>query len=164
MLRASVLLLSSAIVLAGCQGEESAADGDQAASRPAPAAGSVEASLPPLKPGRWRTTTLVTGSSEPAPAPVVACITDAGQRANVAMAERLGTLSCSERWVRREGEAIVSYAVCEVDGAKQTYSTRATGDFASDFFIESTVTRDPPLASGAAQFRTSVHSRWMGDC
>ena len=163
MLRTSVLLLSSVIVLAACQRKESAGSGaDSTASGPVP--GSVEASLPPLKAGRWRTTTLVAGSSDPQPAPVVACITNQAQRANVAMAERLGSLSCSERWVRREGEAIVSHAVCEVDGATQTFDTRATGDFATDFFIDSAVTRDPPLAGGAAEFRTKVHSRWMGEC
>ena len=162
MLRTSVVLLSSVFMLAGCQREEAAPEGQGGSA--APAAGSVEAERPPLKPGRWRTTTLVIGSSDPAPAPVVACISDAAQRANVAMAERLGSLSCSERWVRREGEAIVSHAVCKVDGATQTFDTRATGDFASDFFIESTVTRDPPLAGGASQFRTSVHSRWLGKC
>ena len=163
MLRTSVLLLSSVVALAGCQREESAGSGgDPAAAGPAP--GSVEASLPPLKAGRWRTTTLVVGSSDPPPAPVTACITGQTQRANVAMAERLGSLSCSERWVRREGEAIVSRAVCEVDGATQTFDTRATGDFAADFFIDSSVKRDPPLAGGAAEFRSKVHSRWMGEC
>ena len=163
MLGTRVLLLSSVfVVLAGCQREEAAEGSGQSA---APPAGSVEASLPPLKPGRWRTTTLVVGSTEPAPAPVVACISNSGaQRANVAMAERLGSLSCSERWVRREGEAIVSHAVCEVDGATQTFDTRATGDFAADFFIDSTVRRDPPLAGGGSEFRTKVHSRWMGEC
>ena len=162
MLRTSVLLLSSVcVVLAGCQREEAAEGSGQSAG---PAPGSVEASLPPLKPGRWRTTTMVVGSTDPAPAPVVACISDSTQRANVAMAERLGSLSCSERWVRPEGEAIVSHAVCEVDGATQTFDTRATGDFATDFFIESTVRRDPPLAGGGSEFRTKVHSRWMGDC
>jgi hypothetical protein len=157
-------LLSSVLVLAACQQEDSAAGGGEASGAAGPAAGSVEASLPPLKPGRWRTTTLVVGSSDPAPPPTVACITDAAQRANVAMAERLGSLSCSERWVRREGEAIVSHAVCEVDGATQTYDTRATGDFATDFFIDSSVKRDPPLAGGASEFRSKVHSRWMGEC
>ena len=163
MLRASVLLLSSACVLAGCQRDEGARSSAQG-SASAPAPGSVEATLPPLKPGRWRTTSLIVGSDAPSPAPVVACITDEAQRANVAMAERLGSLSCSERWVRREGEAVVSHAVCEVDGVTQTFDTRATGDFAADFFIESTVRRDPPLEDGSAEYRTTVHSRWMGDC
>ena len=164
MLRSSVLFLSSVLVLAGCQREESAGSQEAGAGAQAPAASSVEATLPPLKPGRWRTTTMVVGSPEQAPPPVTACISGQSQRANVAMAERLGALSCSERWVRREGEAIVSHAVCQVDGATQTFDTRATGDFSSDFFIESSVKRDPPLAGGAAEFRTSVHSRWMGDC
>lgn len=164
MLRSSVLFLSAAAVLGGCQREEAGGDAAAGGGAAAPAPGSVEATLPPLKPGRWRTTTTITGSDQPAPPPVTACIADAAQRANVAMAERLGSLSCSERWVRREGEAIVSHAVCEVDGSTQTFDTRATGDFATDFFIESTVRRDPPLASGAAEYRTKVHSRWMGEC
>lgn len=160
----SVLFLSAAAMVAGCQREESGGNTAEGGGAAGPAAGSVEATLPPLKAGRWRTTTLVVGSTEPQPPPVTACITDAAQRANVAMAERLGSLSCSERWVRREGEAIVSHAVCQVDGATQTFDTRATGDFATDFFIDSTVRRDPPLAGGAAEYRTSVHSRWMGKC
>ena len=163
MPRASVLLLSSVLALAGCQRDQ-AAEGSGGQSARGPAPGSVEASLPPLKAGRWRTTTLIVGSTEAQPAPVTACITDAAQRANVAMAERLGSLSCSERWVRREGEAIVSHAVCTVDGATQTFDTRATGDFAADFFIDSVVKRDPPLTGGAAEYRTKVHSRWLGDC
>lgn len=164
MLRSSVMFLSAASVLAGCQREESGGNAAAGSDSAAPAPGSVEATLPPLKAGRWRTTTMVVGSTAQPPPPVTACITDAEQRANVAMAERLGSLSCSERWVRREGEAIVSHAVCEVDGVTQTFDTRATGDFATDFFIESKVTRDPPLAGGAAEYRTSVHSRWMGEC
>ena len=162
MLRSGVLVLSSVCVLAACEREEPAATTGQGATPPA--AGSFEASLPPLKPGRWRTTTMVAGSTAPPPAPIVACITEQTQRANVAMAERLGSLSCTERWVRREGQAVVSHAVCEVDGVTQTFDTRATGDFATDFFIESTVKRDPPLDNGAAEYRTTVHSRWMGDC
>jgi len=164
VLRASVLFLSAAVVLAGCQREEEGGNTAAGGGAAAPAPGSVEATLPPLKPGRWRTTTLVVRSPEQAPAPVTACITDQTQRANVAMAERLGSLSCSERWVRREGEAVVSHAVCKVDGATQTFDTRATGDFATDFFIDSKVVRDPPLAGGAAEYRTNVHSRWMGEC
>lgn len=160
MLRSSVLFLSSALLLGACdQGGDKAAPPGQSA---APAPNSVEATLPPLKPGRWRTTTHVDGTDQQ-PAPTVACITDAAQRANVAMAERLGSLSCSERWVRREGAAIISRAVCDVDGGTQTYETTATGDFAADFFIKSVVRRDPP-GDGAAEFRTTVHSRWMGEC
>ena len=160
MLRFGLLLLSSAFAVAACG--DSGGDTGKAAGA-APAATGVEATLPPLKPGRWRTTTTVVGSNQQ-PAPTVACIADASQKANVAMAERLGSLSCSERWVRRDGEAIVSRAVCKVDGATQTFETRATGDFAGDFFIASVVKRDPPLADGGAEFRTTVHSRWMGKC
>jgi hypothetical protein len=158
--KSSVLLLSSALVLAAC-GREEAAPSGEAGAGPAPTG--VEATLPSLKPGRWRTTTTVAGAAAQ-PAPTVACIADKAQKANVAMAERLGQLSCSERWVRQEGDAIVSRAVCEVDGATQTYETRATGDFSTDFFINSVVTRDPPQSDGGAEFRTTVHSRWMGEC
>ena len=160
MLKSGVLLLSSALVLAACGREEAASSGEAGAG---PAPTGVEATLPSLKPGKWRTTTLVAGAAAQ-PAPTTACISGAAQKANVAMAERLGQLSCSERWVRREGDAIVSRAVCQVDGATQTYDTRATGDFATDFFINSVVTRDPPQSDGGAEFRTTVHSRWMGEC
>jgi hypothetical protein len=161
VLRLGVLLLSSAVVIAGC-GREDETESEGAGAQGARAQGPVEASLPPLKPGRWRTTTHVEGSNQHPP-PTSACITDETQKANVAMAERLGSLSCSERWVRREGQAIVSHAVCQVDGVTQTFDTRATGDFSTDFFINSVVKRDPPL-DGQAEYRTTIHSRWMGDC
>lgn len=172
MLRYSPVLLASALLaaasLAGCDrsGGGSAEGGDPgglASGETIPAAsGSVDSDVPELAPGRWRVT--VASQAGPEFPPETVCLTEADVRAKKSIGERALELPCDERNVTKEGDAVVTRAVCDVGGIKRTIETRATGDFKSDYYIDYVENIDPPPAEAPAEIRRRLHARLLGDC
>ncbi len=171
-MRASAWVLAAALAALAACGERSdgggkADDGSSVATAPdtvpaTPASGAAE-TAPQRRPGKWRMTTTVTGMQ---PQHAVVCLAEEDDRslAEIAEQERLAAASCSDRRVTREGDEIVTHAVCKVEGGTQTIDTRARGDFQKDYWIDSTVTMDPP-SPGVGQVRSSIHAVWLGeDC
>ena len=158
MLRVSVLCLASAMVLVACERAETPAPVAGTAATPTPP---VDPDTPALKPGQWRVVIDVDGS--PPPRVQTMCVT-AEQAARRQGLEATASMNCSERTVERVGSEVVIHAVCQVGGTERTYDHRARGDFASDYFIDSSVKLSPPDAEGRTEIKSRTHARWISEC
>ena len=153
------------VALAACGGEgsqdsstETTAAGEQTA-----AALGIDPDVPSIKAGKWRIST-ASMSGPDFPAQTV-CLTPADAAAKKGLGERAASLPCAPRDVRREGEAVVIEAVCNVGGVASTISTRAYGDFNSDYYIDYVENLDPPPADQPAELKRKLHARLMSeDC
>ncbi len=165
MLKTSSLALLCALALVGCGqsggegGKDSTASPESAEDGPA---GEVADNVPALKPGKWRVTVVKeTGPDFPAQN---ICLSEADARAKKGLGERAGELPCSDRAVTREGDAVVTRAVCNIGGVTRTIETRATGDFQADYWVAYAEKLDPPPEAGPPEVRRRIHARWMGEC
>lgn len=74
-----------------------------------------------------------------------------------------GQQQCAKPVIRREGATTVVETDCKVEGS--TARTRAvlTGDFASAYKADITVSFNPPL-QGMKEQKMAVEGRWIGPC
>lgn len=149
------------LVLAGCDGGGGEAEEKALAERQAAAAG-VDPDVPALKAGKWRVSTATARGPE-FPAQTV-CLSELDAAAKKGLGERAAELPCAPRDVRKEGDVVITEAVCNVGGTMRSINTRAYGDFNSDYFIDYMEGPDPAPADQPAEIQRKLHARHMGDC
>ena len=66
--------------------------------------------------------------------------------------------------MRKEGDVVITEAVCNVGGVMRAINTRAYGDFNADYFIDYMEDADPPPPGGQPEIKRKLHARHMGDC
>lgn len=89
------------------------------------------------------------------------CLTAEAAAAKRGLGERAASLPCAPRDVRKEGEVVITEAVCNVGGVVRTINTRAYGDFNSAYFIDYVENSDPPPADAPPEIRRKLHARLM---
>jgi hypothetical protein len=72
--------------------------------------------------------------------------------------------SCSLGEFVRSGEAWVAESVCREGRATVTSRAVATGDFESEYRIDTIVTHTGPASAGRREDREAVQARWLGPC
>jgi hypothetical protein len=72
--------------------------------------------------------------------------------------------SCSLGEFVRSGEAWVAESVCREGKARVTGRAVATGDFETEYRIDTVVTHAAPGPSGRREDREAVVARWLGPC
>ena len=157
-MKVSALCLASALLLTACGGGEEEAT----AENPQPGAGNVASDVPELKPGRWRVT--VVSETGPQFPPETICLTEADARAKKGLGERAAELPCEQRNVARDGDAVVTRAICNVGGVTRTIESRAQGDFQLAYNVNYVESLDPPPPDGPPEIRRRLVVRWMGEC
>lgn len=146
-------------VLAGCGngGEEAEAE---LAERRAAAAG-VDADVPAIAPGKWRISVASMRGPE-FPAQTV-CLSPTDAAAKKGLGERASQLPCAPRDVRKEGDRVITEAVCNVGGVMRAIRTEAYGDFNKDYFINYLENNDPMPVDGQPEVQRKLHARLMAD-
>lgn len=159
MLRFSPVLLASALLLSACDNKS---DTEEAIEETVEAASAdVDSDVPELAPGRWRiTTAAATGPDFP---PQTVCLSEENAKNKKGLGERALELPCSERDVIREGDVVITRAVCSVGGITRTIEARASGDFKSDYYVDYLENINPAPADGVAEIKRRLHARLMGD-
>jgi hypothetical protein len=146
-------------LLAACSGQS---ESEEAKEETIEAASSdVDPDVPELEPGRWRVVTM-TESGPEFPAENV-CLTEANAKNKQGLGERALELPCDQRDVTREGDVVVTRAVCSVGGVTRTIEARASGDFKSDYYVDYKENVDPPPSEGPPEIKRRLHARWMGE-
>lgn len=159
MLKYSVLAsVPLILVLASC-GEGEA---DAPAAEATAAASGVNPDVPAIKAGKWRVTVASMAGPE-FPAQTI-CLSAADAAAKAGLGERATTLPCDPRDVRKEGDSVVTEAVCNVGGVMRSIRTTAYGDFDADYFVDYIENTDPPPADAPPEIHRKMHARYMGDC
>lgn len=171
MLRFSPVMLASALALtvglSACErGGEADADspvtGEEPGDTPEVGAGRVAENVPEVAAGRWRVT--VASETGPEFPPENICLSESDSRAKKGLGERAAELPCDAREVVRQGDAVVTSAVCNVGGITRTIRTEATGDFSADYYVNYVENVDPPPSEGPPEIKRRIHARRMGDC
>lgn len=120
--------------------------------------------MPKPKVGKWKMTMDIAGM--PTKQSVAICLTQAMIDDMKGYAQSSGAANCTTNDTTREGQAIVTRAVCEAagenGGAKSTIVTRAVGDFNSRYTVETSITSDPPSPTGP--MTSSTLAEYMGPC
>lgn len=158
------IVLASApllLVLAGCDGggggkAEAPSNQDVAAAR------GVDPDVPAIKAGKWRVSVAAMSGPEFPAQTVCLSAQDAARKAG--LGERATLLPCAPRDVRKEGDRVVTEAVCNVGGVMRSIRTTAYGDFNSDYFIDYVENNDPLPADNPPEVQRKMHARYMGDC
>lgn len=166
MLRFSALAsVPVLLVLCGCgggEGGDSSAKTTEEGAATAAARG-VDPDVPTIKAGKWRVSVAaMTGPEFPAQ---TICLSPKDAAAKAGLGERATLLPCAPRDVRKEGERVVTEAICNVGGVMRAIRTEAYGDFNSDYFIEYIENNDPLPTDNPPEIQRKMHARYMGeDC
>lgn len=157
-----VAVAGAALTLAACsQGggktEGQAGAGETGASAPA-------ASMEGPRPGLWRVTTSMAGLPAGAtPAPVETCVSSATFEVpgGAAMSP---DAKCTTQPFRREGDAMVTHTICEMQaGIKSDSTIRVTGDFSSRYTMQVTSTTTGAPAP-TPETTITMNAERLGDC
>ncbi|KAF0172971.1 MAG: hypothetical protein FD124_2085 [Alphaproteobacteria bacterium] len=156
-----VVVACAVLALAGCSPAGEKAGGEKTGG---PAAVSDSAGMPKPKVGKWKMTMDIAGM--PTKQSVAICLTQAMIDDMKGYAQSSGAANCTTNDTTREGQAIITRAVCEAaggnGGATNTIVTRAVGDFNSRYTVETSITSDPPSPTGP--MTSSTLAEYMGPC
>jgi hypothetical protein len=147
------------LVLAGCDsggGEAEAPSNEEIA-----AARGVDPDVPAIKAGKWRVS-VASMSGPEFPAQTV-CLSPQDAARKAGLGERATLLPCAPRDVRKEGDKVITEAVCNVGGVMRAIRTTAYGDFNSDYFIDYVENNDPLPADNPPEISRKMHARYMGE-
>jgi hypothetical protein len=150
------------LVLAGCDGGGGGDKAEAPSAEALAAARGVDPDVPAIKAGKWRVSVASMAGPE-FPAQTV-CLSAADAAAKAGLGERATLLPCAPRDVRKEGDSVVTEAVCNVGGVMRSIKTTAYGDFSSDYFVDYIENNDPPPAENPPEIHRKMHARYMGDC
>jgi hypothetical protein len=150
---ACVVLGLAACSPAGEKAGGTAADG-------APVAAADGGAMPKPKIGKWKMTMDIAGM--PTKQSVAICVTQQMIDEMKGYAQASGAANCTTNNTAREGQAVVTRAVCEAQGSSNTIVTRAVGDFNSRYTVETSITSDPPSPTGPVT--SSTLAEYMGPC
>ena len=114
---------------------------------------------PKRKSGIWELR--MNSAGLPQPMVTQQCVTESTD--DLTRAAPGGQQQCAKPVIRREGASTVVETDCKVEGS--TARTRAvlSGDFASAYRADITVSFDPPL-QGMTEQKMAVEGRWIGPC
>lgn len=157
-----VLAGAAALMLSACN-QGGAAEGETKAGE---GGAMAPAAMDGPKPGLWRVTTSVAGmpgAAAAAPPATEVCVTQATFEAPGGSASTPGA-TCNTQPFRREGDAVVSSSVCEMQGGMKTETNiRVTGDFTSRYTMEAkTKTTGGPAQM--PEITTTMNAERVGDC
>lgn len=121
--------------------------------------------LPSRKPGLWELKTLIEGKTA-ASQVMKQCIDAATDAQMRSFGTSMGAKLCSEQEVRREGDSIVSDAVCRVGPITMRSHSVITGDFNSAYTTKTTSKQEggPTIPGMGADSVTTLEARWIGPC
>jgi hypothetical protein len=153
-----VMMVVACAALAACS-----PGGDKAAPKkaegPAVAASGGDV-MPKPRVGKWKMTMDIAGM--PAKQSVAICLTQTMIDDMKGYAQASGASNCSTNETKREGEAVVTRAVCQAATGTNTIVTRAVGDFNSRYTVETSITSDPPSPTGPVT--SSTLAEYLGPC
>lgn len=153
----------AALTLAACTQGGEKAEGETKAGEASAVAPSGSMDGP--KPGLWRVTTSMAGmpGGAPAIAPVETCIASSTFEAPGGSTATPGA-NCTTQPFRRDGDAMVSSTVCEMQGGMKSESNiRVTGDFSSRYTMEvKSKTTGAPAA--IPETTMTMTAERIGDC
>ena len=120
---------------------------------------------PARKPGLWEL--VVDSGTVDAKVPAMTtqqCIDASSDKAMREMGGGMSKDMCSKQDMRRDGATLVVDSVCKL-GNSVTATTHAvmTGDFTSNYRMESRSTYNPPLM-GRAEGKATMQAKWVGPC
>jgi hypothetical protein len=118
------------------------------------------ADYPPRKPGLWEVSIEGSRGREHVIQQCIDAKTDAVMRD---MGEQRRDAKCSKNEVTRQGAKIVVDTVCAMGNTTATSHAEITGDFHSDYRMETHTTYAPPLR-GKADGKAIIHAKWTGPC
>ena len=157
----TMFLISGALALglAACNQGGGEAKTDAAAGNAPTAAAVMEGP----RPGLWRVSTTMTGMpGGGAVPPVEQCVTEAKFEAPAQNATP--GADCTTQDFRREGDAMVGGAVCQMQGMKTESTIRVTGDFSSRYVMEVRTKMDPAPTPAMAETVMTMTGERIGDC
>ncbi|MDM0046903.1 DUF3617 family protein [Variovorax dokdonensis] len=115
---------------------------------------------PPRKPGLWEMSIEGARGREHVVQQCIDARTDAMLRE---MGEQRGDAKCTKKDVRKEGAKIVIDSVCQMGKTTATSHAEISGDFGTDYRMETQTTYSPPLR-GRAEGKAVIHAKWSGPC
>lgn len=119
---------------------------------------------PARKPGLWELKTQIEGKST-ASQVMKQCVDAQTDAQMQAFGTSMGAKLCSEREVRREGDSIVSDAVCRIGPITMRTHSVTTGDFNSAYTTNTTSKQESgPTIAGMGGSNTTIAARWTGPC
>jgi hypothetical protein len=151
----------AALTLAACSQGADKAEGETAG---AAGAAAPAASMEGPRPGLWRVTTAMAGMpGGAAMAPVETCITSSTFEAPGGTSATPGA-ECTTQPFRRDGDAMVSSTVCQMQGGMKSESNiRVSGDFSSRYTMEvKSKTTGAPAA--IPETTMTMTAERLGDC
>ena len=125
-----------------------------------PAAAADSSAMPKPKIGKWKMTMDIAGM--PVKQSVAICVTQQMIDEMKGYAQSSGASHCTTNETKREGDAVVTRAVCQADSGTNAIVTRAVGDFNSRYTVETSITSDPPSPTGP--MTSSTLAEYMGPC
>ncbi|MBS0453216.1 MAG: DUF3617 family protein [Proteobacteria bacterium] len=126
-------------------------------------AGAANLDYPPRKPGLWEMSMAHGDEAQAKPHVIQQCIdakTDASMRE---MGQGASRDACTKQDMRKEGATIVVDSVCKMGPTTLTSHAEISGDFSSNYRMESHTTYEPPMA-GRAKGTAIVEAKWLGPC
>ncbi|MFA5899798.1 MAG: DUF3617 family protein [Hyphomicrobium sp.] len=130
-----------------------------------PALGAEETKLPLRKAGMWEQSTVMEEGGKKHEQKLTICI-DADMERNTALAsDAEHRRSCSKYEVKKEGDAVVVDATCNMNGRDVESRTQMSGDFQSDFMvkIDSTTSGVQDAQSVSIKRMIEQHGKYLGE-
>jgi hypothetical protein len=121
------------------------------------------AAFPKRKAGLWEVRSVA--SQAAGLAPTRHCVGEQTDVESSHLDRQPGTRgACSLGAFRRAGDAWLAESVCREGRTVVTSRAVATGDFATEYRIDTHVTYDPPLGGVRREDKEAVVARWLGPC
>lgn len=121
--------------------------------------------FPTRKPGLWELKTFAEGQSG-RPQVMKHCTDEATDKQMQSLAASMSAGMCSEQEVRREGDSIISDAVCRIGPITMRTHSVTTGDFGSAYTTKTTSKQEggPTLPGMGGTSSATIEARWTGPC
>ncbi len=157
-MRAQLLLISTAALIAACSNSGDAKpEGEATASKTAEV---VHMAAP--QPGLWQQT--ISGAAIPAPMTVKMCIGPAVEGENTFTTPQTGA-TCSENTVRSTAAGAEFHSVCTTQGMTVTSDGKVTGDMRSSYKVDiTTKTTGANIPAQMADMQMTIDATRLGDC
>jgi hypothetical protein len=157
-MRAQLILISAAALLAACSNPGDAKpEGEAAASK---AAEPVRMAAP--QPGLWQQT--ISGGAIPAPMTVKMCVGPAVEGENAFTAPQTGA-TCSENTARTTASGAEFHSVCTTQGMTVTSDGKVTGDMRNSYKVDITTrTTGANVPAQMADMQMTIDATRLGDC
>jgi hypothetical protein len=120
--------------------------------------------FPARKPGLWELKTHVEGKGIASPI-MKQCVDAATDAQMQSFGASMGAKMCSEQTVKRDGDDIISDAVCRIGPIAMRTHSVTTGDFNSAYTTKTTSKQEGgPTLPGLGDSTMVIEARWIGPC